>query len=265
MKRKNASDTAFALLRCILYLCVFLFVPSVVSFLVSVVVSMLKSNMPTDVAEELLTKLTSPIMALSYVVIILIFTVYFKVKKTSLLSEAGVMPVKVRVAVDGALLGIGMFGIFQMLITVLVKIIPQSWQNLQDNQAISLLGGELVIGVLYTVVVAPICEEIVFRGLLLGTLEGHVPKFVGVIVVAIVFSIIHLPSPIAIIYTFVLGIILGFVRYRTKSLVPCILAHVAFNAINYLLFIDVIMYIILIASIPLVIYSVIDIVRKTRG
>jgi membrane protease YdiL (CAAX protease family) len=160
-----------------------------------------------------------------------------------------------------------MYGAFQGAILLLTKIIPESWFNLQNNQSSSLLGGSIAFAIIYTVLIAPICEEIIFRGLVLSIFDGKVPKWLGVLISALAFAFIHLPSPIAFIYTLTLGIMLGTVRYRTKSLVPCVLAHIIFNATNYLLFLphNIGLYVALALSLPFIIYSVIDIVRKTRG
>ena len=260
-------EAIIAIARALLVILVFLFVPTLVSSVVTLVVSALNSGMPKDDLAALITSLTSPIMAVSYVVAIFVFVIFYKIRKTSLISMSGAEPTRASFLIDGVLLGFGMYGAFQGAILILTKIIPESWFNLQNSQSSSLLGGSVAFAIIYTVLIAPVCEETIFRGLVLTIFDGKLPKWLGVLISALVFALIHLPSPIAFIYTLTLGVVLGFVRYRTKSLVPCVLAHIIFNATNYLLFLplNIGLYVVLALSLPFIIYSVIDIVRKTRG
>lgn len=260
-------EAIIAIARALLVILVFLFVPTLVSSVVTLVVSALNSGMPKDDLAALITSLTSPIMAVSYVVAIFVFVIFYKIRKTSLISMSGAEPTRASFLIDGMLLGFGMYGAFQGAILLLTKIIPESWFNLQNSQSSSLLGGSMAFAIIYTVLIAPVCEETIFRGLVLTIFDGKLPKWLGILLSALVFALIHLPSPIAFIYTLTLGIVLGFVRYRTKSLVPCVLAHIIFNATNYLLFLplNIGLYVVLALSLPFIIYSVIDIVRKTRG
>lgn len=260
-------EAIIAIARALLVILVFLFVPTLVSSVVTLIVSALNSGMPKDDLAALITGLTSPIMAVSYVVAIFVFVIFYKIRKTSLISMSGAEPTRASFLIDGVLLGFGMYGAFQGAILLLTKIIPESWFNLQNSQSSSLLGGSMAFAIIYTVLIAPVCEETIFRGLVLTIFDGKLPKWLGISISALVFALIHLPSPIAFIYTLTLGVVLGFVRYRTKSLVPCVLAHIIFNATNYLLFLplNIGLYVVLALSLPFIIYSVIDIVRKTRG
>lgn len=260
-------EAIIAIARALLVILVFLFVPTLVSSVVTSIVSALNSGMPKDDLASLITSLTSPIMAVSYVVAIFVFVIFYKIRKTSLISMSGAEPTRASFLIDGVLLGFGMYGAFQGAILLLTKIIPESWFNLQNSQSSSLLGGSMAFAIIYTVLIAPVCEETIFRGLVLTIFDGKLPKWLGILISALVFALIHLPSPIAFIYTLTLGVVLGFVRYRTKSLVPCVLAHIIFNATNYLLFLplNIGLYVVLALSLPFIIYSVIDIVRKTRG
>lgn len=260
-------EAIIAIARALLVILVFLFVPTLVSSVVTLIVSALNSGMPKDDLAALITGLTSPIMAVSYVVAIFVFVIFYKIRKTSLISMSGAEPTRASFLIDGMLLGFGMYGAFQGAILLLTKIIPESWFNLQNSQSSSLLGGSMAFAIIYTVLIAPVCEETIFRGLVLTIFDGKLPKWLGILISALVFALIHLPSPIAFIYTLTLGVVLGFVRYRTKSLVPCVLAHIIFNATNYLLFLplNIGLYVVLALSLPFIIYSVIDIVRKTRG
>lgn len=80
------------------------------------------------------------------------------------------------------------------------------------------------------VCIAPLVEELFFRGLLLHAVwrfSGRRDLAVGVS--ALAFACVHLPQPQAVFPLFVLGVILGVARLRLRSLTACVIAHVVFN------------------------------------
>ncbi|MEE9212627.1 MAG: CPBP family intramembrane glutamic endopeptidase [Phycisphaeraceae bacterium] len=86
------------------------------------------------------------------------------------------------------------------------------------------------------VVLAPVFEEAMFRGLIQTTLlelGGRRKRWSVVVIVAAWFALIHLGVPWqALPVLFVLGLILGWLYERTGSLLPSVLVHVGFNAFN---------------------------------
>lgn len=80
-------------------------------------------------------------------------------------------------------------------------------------------------------IVGPIVEEFVFRWGVLGGLLGRGTKpWIAILVSALCFSAVHgnlLQAPPA----FISGVLLGIIYIRTKSLVPCIAAHIINNTL----------------------------------
>lgn len=84
------------------------------------------------------------------------------------------------------------------------------------------------------VLIAPLTEETLFRGFLLQNLLKRYPAFIGILVSAALFSLMHMnlqQMPTA----FAAGILLGWCFHRTRSLIPCILGHAINNAISVLI------------------------------
>lgn len=82
--------------------------------------------------------------------------------------------------------------------------------------------------ILTVAVIGPICEEIIFRGVIL---EGLLKKYdanKAIFFSALIFSIIHL-QPLQIIATFFVGLILGWIYLKTQSLWVCIAIHIINN------------------------------------
>ena len=264
MKREGTlGDTLLASVRCFLYFLVFLLTPSAVSLAFYTLVDAFSNGTPDEIA-KIKSENGTLIVMLGYLLIIAIFTVYFLIRKSNVLKEAKINKIKPRLYLNSALLGIGMLGIFQAIVLVIGKIAPK-WLETQNAHSASILNGSMVVAVIYTVIVAPICEELIFRGLMLSCLKESLPKWTGILAVAIIFGLIH-SFPIGFIYAFSLGVLFGWLYFYTGSLVPCIIAHALFNASNYLSFIPkgIGIYTVMALALPLTAYSIFDIVRTSR-
>ncbi len=88
-------------------------------------------------------------------------------------------------------------------------------------------------GPVLAVVIAPLTEEIVFRGLILRGLLGRWRPLAAIIASAALFALTHL-NPAQAPVAFILGLILGLVYVRTRSLGLCMLGHALNNAATYI-------------------------------
>lgn len=91
-----------------------------------------------------------------------------------------------------------------------------------------------VITVLYAIIIAPISEELTFRGLTLGYARKAMPFWAANILQAALFGLLHM-NFIQGIYAFVLGIVFGYVAKQGESLFIPILFHMMFNLLGVFL------------------------------
>ena len=87
--------------------------------------------------------------------------------------------------------------------------------------------------VLTVAIIGPICEEIIFRGVIL---EGMLKKYdttKAILFSSLIFSVIHL-QPLQVIATFFIGLILGWIYVKTQSLWVCIGIHIVNNLVAVL-------------------------------
>ncbi len=87
------------------------------------------------------------------------------------------------------------------------------------------------------VAVAPLVEELIFRGLLQTALVetlGWTSRWPALMIAAAVFATVHLSAVpwYGLPALFAFGVVLGWSYERTGSLWPAILAHAGFNALN---------------------------------
>jgi uncharacterized protein len=88
------------------------------------------------------------------------------------------------------------------------------------------------------VIVAPVAEEILFRGYLFGKLQKHVPVWIAILLTSGLFALVHGAWNVGI-DVFALSIVLCLLRIVSKSLWPSILLHMVKNGVAfYVLFIN---------------------------
>ncbi|MGB8223637.1 MAG: CPBP family intramembrane glutamic endopeptidase [Polyangiales bacterium] len=84
------------------------------------------------------------------------------------------------------------------------------------------------------VLVAPVTEEILFRGWLLHDLEREYGQAPALLWSSALFGLVHMEAP-AILYAALGGLVLGAVALRTKSTLASIAMHAGVNALPLLL------------------------------
>ena len=105
-------------------------------------------------------------------------------------------------------------------------LVPLSAWELQAFEAMSAVTpGALLL----TCVLAPVLEEMLFRGVILRAFLQRYPRGIAIVHSAGVFGLAHMN-----LYQFVVGLTIGLVTgwlyERTRSLWPCIALHVAYNS-----------------------------------
>lgn len=78
---------------------------------------------------------------------------------------------------------------------------------------------------------APLIEELVFRAGPLVNFKGKMPTWAALLITSALFGLAH-GAPIQVLYTFVVGLVLGVLFIKTDSIYPCIVGHFCFNAAN---------------------------------
>lgn len=89
-------------------------------------------------------------------------------------------------------------------------------------------------GVLTIVVLGPVLEEMLFRGGVTRELLERFPAGKAILYSALIFGIFHL-NPAQIVPASFVGLLLGWLYYKTGSLVPCITVHILNNGLSVVL------------------------------
>jgi membrane protease YdiL (CAAX protease family) len=95
--------------------------------------------------------------------------------------------------------------------------------------------GHLFWLIVITTIVAPIFEEIMFRGLLYGSLRTLYSARTANIIQAFGFALLHF-SPSTFLPLWVLGLVLGRLREQFSDLAPAIITHALWNGLVLMVF-----------------------------
>ena len=185
------------------------------------------------VVSKLLTqKLGVPKEAGTFVcyVIQLLITIAFAISQKSIRSsERPLLNVKGTGTPWTVLWGTVLLFAVSMVIEPLISLFPAS--HFEFLQKMLGTGGWVVMT---SVIAAPLLEEILFRGIIQ---DGAMRKFGpagGIVIASAIFGVVHFIPP-QVVNAFFLGLVLGLVYYKTRSLVSVVLIHAFNNAIAYIL------------------------------
>ena len=135
-----------------------------------------------------------------------------------------------RVEGPGLLAGAALAPALYLGITVAMMALPEAWMDSYAEASAS-VGDGGVGGAIAVVLVAPVVEEFIFRGLIMTRLARAMPGRLAAALSAAVFGACH-GHPVWFAYAFVLGVVFGLMDLRLGSIWPSILAHMVFNAIG---------------------------------
>lgn len=135
--------------------------------------------------------------------------------------------------------------LFWSAIAALGSILPSEWlvEQLQytmpeatEKLFEQIMGeptGYIAIGLL-----APLAEELVFRGAILRKLLGVFGEkwhWAAIVISALIFGIVHMNIP-QFVHATLIGLLLGWMYYRTHSILPGVMFHWINNTVAYVMF-----------------------------
>jgi len=86
-----------------------------------------------------------------------------------------------------------------------------------------------IFSIITIVIAAPILEEILCRGIILRGLLKNYPPYKAILISALFFGLIHL-DPWQAIPAFFGGLFLGWIYYKTQSVIPGMIIHATINS-----------------------------------
>ena len=144
--------------------------------------------------------------------------------------QFGLRAAPLKLAVGIAFMGTVAFFVFELLFNAVFS--PKNPQKTVENLGADRNTLLLVIGALLVIVLAPVCEEIFFRGFLFRVLRVRAAFWIAAAIDGLLFGLVHgvnAAFPILV----VLGVLLCWVYERSGTLFATIAIHSLNNAIAY--------------------------------
>lgn len=124
-----------------------------------------------------------------------------------------------------------------LLLILITGVVIEPLLATMPEESLDALEGLIGSGgwaLLTTTICAPVLEEILFRGQILGSCRERFGGFWAVIISAILFALAHFSVPQQLVNAFVVGIILGFIYIRTGSLLAVMILHAINNGLAFI-------------------------------
>ena len=231
--KTRIADIVIALGKAMCYLFLFVGMQTLVSvpYVAALTLEMMLKTGWADQAMlyERLVANTTLLTLISGLLTIVFLLVFYLIRRKKLSEALWLRPVSVPVLLSGAAMAPGLY----LLVGFVLALLPASWTQSYDQAASGLDNGG-VIGVIAIVIVAPIVEEFIFRGLIMTRLSKALPNWLAAGLAAAIFGACH-GEFVWFCYAFVLGLLFGLMDLRAGSIWPSILAHLTFNGVGQLL------------------------------
>ncbi len=165
----------------------------------------------SEYISEVLSGKSSLVLLVSYIIVIMSLLIVFAIRRKSLSSYTGVSYCRFVSLFASVCLGIAL------------NFLASFFSSAQSAEE-SVVSTVLIL----CIIIGPFVEEIMFRGVLLKMFASSVGVVFSVIITSLLFAFSH-GDIVQIAYTFVLGLILGIVRYKSTSLWSPLALHMSFN------------------------------------
>lgn len=112
-------------------------------------------------------------------------------------------------------------------------IVPMSDFWLEIIEAMQNTENSFWSSIISTAILAPIVEEILFRGLILRGFLKHYSVTKAIILSSLLVAIMYM-NPWQFLIVFTLGLFMGWCFIKVKSITFCILVHMLFNSLGFI-------------------------------
>ncbi len=219
------------LLLALMYVLIYIVINILVQFIYMVFVS---SNNSDKSNSEIFSTILSGTYALSVIACIITMWVYIIISKirkkpiNRVINNSKITPALSSMIVCSAI-GSRLIVNVYIYISQKIPLLRKSIEQAAETAPEILNSFQLIIAVLLMVIIAPVFEEFLFRGLVMGELLMFMRPWAAIVLQGIIFGIAH-AALFQSIFASVLGIMLGVIYYYTKSFKAASIYHITFNA-----------------------------------
>lgn len=225
--RKMYSNTAWALILSEVIMYILSFISMVVIYACGYSPRLNDENAIILDPPMILSSYTSVTFAL--IIVSAVFGRYFHFRLSDIFGTEKLTLQKVFLTV---VVSLGAANICYVINIIMNNVMYMNGYELASNAASPDTPEGIAADVIASVLLAPVFEEIFYRGIIMRSL-CRVSKRFAIFASALVFGLIH-GNPMQLVLGFVVGIVFGYADIKTDSVIPSMIAHMAINAHLYI-------------------------------
>ena len=168
------------------------------------------------------------VVAVSIAIALLMFWIIFKIRKSR--KGTYIKTDKLTVSSIAAAVFIT-YGLNVVSVLIASLDVLEPYTDVYNTTIESVLSGNIWVVLLVVGFLAPMFEEIMYRGIILSEFNRSFPFFFANLFQAILFGAMHL-NPIQSLYAAVIGFVLGCVYKMSGTIYLTMLIHILFNSRN---------------------------------
>lgn len=174
------------------------------------------------------------ILIISSIITVLVLWIIYKRKRINVIGELGLNDFKLINGYASIVLGVSAWAINYGLVTILNKMMMLKeyfYEFKAVTNIVTNVDTNIFVTILSIVIIVPFVEECLFRGIIQNNLLKGFSIKISIIIQALVFGIFH-GNAIQGVYTVLLGLLLGYVTHKTKSIWSSVIIHMMNNLVS---------------------------------
>ncbi|MCB2291455.1 CPBP family intramembrane metalloprotease [Clostridium sp. CS001] len=211
--------------RVILYFMIYIFTTFICSIAYGLIYSVMNvGKVNQSELTALILKNQFLVAAVAGVITLGIYVLMFRKKELNLFQLCKFRKLSLKNSSIIILSCIGLAFVSSSLVSLLINKFPSYSET--SNAIAS--NTNSVLGVISVVLIIPIFEEVLFRGLIFNELKNHLNIIIAIILQGAIFALAH-GNMLQGIYTFIMGVVIAIVYNKIQSILAPMLFHVLYN------------------------------------
>lgn len=169
------------------------------------------------------------VLIASQIVSLLVFGIWYRMQNKKTVKRKVTQIIHGKTIGWIMLFGIGLQALTSVALQLAYLVVPDAIENTSELLERAGIGELGLFSMAATVIMAPIVEEITFRGVTMKLAKkAGAPFLAANLLQAFLFGVYH-ANPVQGVYAFILGLVLGMAAQKYGSLYPSVLLHLVFN------------------------------------
>lgn len=180
---------------------------------------------------DIMNKNTNAILLISAIIYVLIIALIYRIGKKNIVSDLGLKNINMKSFIISIPLGLSVWLINTGILSLVQEVgLAQKYFHTYEEITITIVQGSIFMTILVVGILVPFAEEFLFRGVIQKTFSKNMSIKAAIIIQGVLFGIYH-GNLIQGLYATFLGILFGYITYKSKSIYPAVIMHMVNNSI----------------------------------